>query len=166
METDRPLRQMCVAVALHIEGFTAFLGEHVSTLVLNQTIEVEAGNAFSNSGLAHTQSHIPFNALPEVALQGGQSNVFLLFTLVLLNDIENHKVVLVHGCESVKVSETSICLMLQSRVEPRRNMDFSSFRYGQFFNAAFRLLQPSDSRQNDSEFARCNGWSVVNVDRV
>ena len=84
-------------VGFDIEGFSALFGEHVSTLVLDEAIEVQAGDAFSDSGLSNAQCHITFNPLPEVSLKCGQTNVFLLFALVLLNDIENHKVVLVHG---------------------------------------------------------------------
>ena len=96
------------AVSFDIKSFSALFGEHVSTLVLNETIEVQAGDAFSDSGLSHAQGYIAFNALPEVSLKCGQTNVFLLFALVLLNDIENHKVVLVHGVNRSRFRERFI----------------------------------------------------------
>lgn len=94
---------------LHAEGFTAFLGEHVAVLVLDHTIEVKPCDPLSNSGLAHTQGDVTFDAFPEVAFKRGQSDVLLHLLLVLLNDIENHQVVLIHEVESCAVNRSGAC---------------------------------------------------------
>ncbi len=110
MKRKYGLGHMHQIVGFDIQGFSALFGEHVSALVLNETIEVQAGDAFSDSGLSHAQGYIAFNALPEVSFKCGQTNVFLLFALVLLNDIENHKVVLVHGVNRSRFRERFIPL--------------------------------------------------------
>ena len=87
------------ALGFLAQGFTALLGQHVAIFVLDQSIQVKTGDALSNASLSNTQGHVPFNPLPEIPLEHGEANVLLLLSFVLLNDVENHEVVLVHGQE-------------------------------------------------------------------
>ena len=73
----------------------AFLGQGVAILVLNQTIEVQVGDALSNAGFADVEICILLNALPEVALKNSKADVTLVLDFVLMNDVENHVIVLV-----------------------------------------------------------------------
>ena len=76
---------------------SAFLGQGVSVLVLQHTVEVQVRDSLPDARLANTQIGIRFNSLPEVALEHGESNVGLLLLLVGLNDVEDHVIVLVHS---------------------------------------------------------------------
>ena len=88
------------SLSLHAQGLSAFLRQHVSIFVLNQSVEVQTRDALTNTGLTYAQGHITFNALPEVAFERSETNVLLLFALVLLDDVQDHEVVLVHGVEN------------------------------------------------------------------
>ena len=48
--------QLCDALALEVQCFTTFLGQHVAALILNHTIEIQAGDALSNARLTHAQA--------------------------------------------------------------------------------------------------------------
>ena len=81
--------------------FAPLLGQGVAVFVLNQTVEVEVCDALTDARFAYVQVGVFFNALPEVPLQHGKSNVTLVLDFVLVDDVENHVVVLVqvvHSC--------------------------------------------------------------------
>ena len=77
------------------ELLAAFLGQGVAILVLNQAIEVQVGDALSDAGFPDVEICVLLNALPEVALKNSKADVTLVLDFVLMNDVENHVVVLV-----------------------------------------------------------------------
>ena len=52
----------------------AFLGQGVAILVLNQTIEVQVGDALADAGFPNMEICVLLNALPEVALKNSKAN--------------------------------------------------------------------------------------------
>ncbi len=84
------------ALGFHIQGFSSLFGQHVSVFILDQPVEVKAGDSLADSRLTYTERHVSLDSLPKVPFKRRESNVFLLFSLVLLNDVQNHEVVLVH----------------------------------------------------------------------
>ena len=116
-------RHLSETLHLHVQSLSALLGEHVPVLVLNHTVEVKARDAFSNSRLPNTQCDISFDSLPEISFQCGQPNQFVHFLFVLLNDIENHQVVLIHevgavlNCESHWTSVSNVRKIARGRDE-------------------------------------------------
>ena len=77
------------------ELFAAFLGQGIAILVLNQAIEVQVGDALSDAGIPDVKICVLLNALPEVALKNSKADVTLVLDFVLMNDVENHVIVLV-----------------------------------------------------------------------
>ena len=80
--------------------FPALLRQCVAVLVLDESIKVEVRDALADASFANVQIGVLFNARPKVALQNGKTNVALVLDFVLVNDVENHVVVLVqvvHG---------------------------------------------------------------------
>ena len=61
--------------------FAAFLGQGIAIFVLNQTIEVQVGDAFSNACLPHVEVGVFLDALPEVALKNSEADVTLFSIL-------------------------------------------------------------------------------------
>ena len=74
----------------------SFLRQGVAVLVLNHSIEVQIGNALTNSSLANAEVGVGFNALPKIAFENGQSDVGLLLLLVCMDNVQNHKIVFIH----------------------------------------------------------------------
>ena len=75
--------------------FAAFFGKGVAVFVLNQTVEVQVGDALSNACFADMEVGVLLNALPEIPLENSKANVTLVLDFVLMDDVENHVVVLV-----------------------------------------------------------------------
>jgi len=83
-------------LSFNVEHFPPLLGQHVAGLVLNHTVQVQPGDAFTDAGLPHTQRDIALNSLPEISLQSRKANVFLHLSFMLLDDVQNHQVMLIH----------------------------------------------------------------------
>ena len=85
------------------ELLTTFLGQCVTILVLNQSVEVEVGDALSNAGFANVEVGIFFNALPKIAFENSEPDVTLILDFVLVNDVEDHVIILVQFVHGVGV---------------------------------------------------------------
>ena len=114
---------------------TALFGQRVAIFVLDESVEVQVGDALTNAGFAHMQVGVFFNALPKVALQHGQTDVTLILNLVHVNDVENHVVVFVQGFhgfrrlvdERFEWQERTFPLELWTIVRPRCSRVFHGF---------------------------------------
>lgn len=82
---------------------TTFLGQCVTILVLNQSIEVKVGDSLSNAGFANVEVGILFNALPKIAFENCEPDVTLILDFVLVNDVEDHVIILVQFVHGVGV---------------------------------------------------------------
>ena len=85
------------------ELLTTFLGQCVTVLVLNQSIEVEVGDALSNACFAYMEVGVLFNSLPKIAFENSEPDVTLILDFVLVNDVEDHVVILVQFVHGVGV---------------------------------------------------------------
>ena len=78
----------------------SFFRQGVSVFVLNEAIQVKVGDALSNARLADMQVGVLFDSFPKITFQDREANVALILDFVLLDDVQNHVVVLVkriHG---------------------------------------------------------------------
>ena len=104
------------------ELFASFFRQGVSILVLDEAVQVEVRDALSDARLPDVEVGILLNSLPKVALQHGKADVALVLDFVLLNDVENHVIVLVQlvhgfGCFRERFEQ-------QERTRPSENAGF------------------------------------------
>ena len=136
------------------ELLPAFLGQSVSILVLNQPIEVEVGDALSNAGFADVEVGIFFNSLPKIAFENSEPDVTLILDFVLVNDVEDHVIILVQFVHGVGVlvkdlhSKNAISLgnTGNSVQSISTNCTHVEKFCGQHVNIALNRLAPSESR--------------------
>jgi hypothetical protein len=136
------------------ELLTTFLGQCVTILVLNQSIEVEVGDALSNACFAYMEVGILFNSLPKIAFENSEPDVTLILDFVLVNDVEDHVIILVqfvHGVgvlvkdlnskNAISLGNTGISLGSIST-----NCTHVEKFCGQHVNIALNRLAPRESR--------------------
>lgn len=67
--------------------FPSLFREGVTILILQHAIQIQIGDAFTNSCLAYAQVCVRFDALPKVSFQNCEANVGLLLLFVCVDDV-------------------------------------------------------------------------------
>jgi hypothetical protein len=83
----------------------ALFRQGVPIFVLNESIQVKIGDALADARLSNMQVGVLFDSLPKITLQYRKANVALVFDFMLLDDVQNHVVILVkrvHGSGFVR----------------------------------------------------------------
>tara|TARA_B110000003_G_scaffold45624_1_gene43498 strand:+ start:11030 stop:11422 length:393 start_codon:yes stop_codon:yes gene_type:complete len=83
----------------------SFFRQGVPIFVLNESIQVKIGDALADARLSNMQVGVLFDSLPKITLQNRKANVALVLDFMLLDDVQNHVVILVkrvHGSGFVR----------------------------------------------------------------
>ena len=84
------------------------------------------------------QVSVFFDALPKVSLQHRKPNVTLVLDFVLLNDVENHVVVLVQFLHGSGVDEWLFCIAKKGVFIPKASID-AGFVMNDLFTLPWKL---------------------------
>ena len=81
------------------EHLFAFAREAVTVFVLNKVVDIQLCDAFANAGLPNVERFVVFDAFPEGVFEFAEAHVAAKLPFVVLDDIQDHIVVLIHRAE-------------------------------------------------------------------
>lgn len=81
------------------EHLFAFAREAVTVFVLNEVVDVQLRYAFADAGLPNVERFVVFDAFPEGVFEFAEAHVAAKLLFVVLDDIQDHIVVLIHRAE-------------------------------------------------------------------